>query len=186
MFGGAYRVTEGLLERFGEVARARHPISEAGIVGAAVGAAMTGLRPVVEIQFNDFLACAMDQIVQPGGQDRFMMGGQVSVPLVIRAPVGATGRAAQHSQSLEAWFMHAPGLKVVFPSTPYDAKGLLKSAIRDNNPVMFFEHKLLYGASSPGRQGEDRGGQPGRGFPPGPDRRLPGAAGSCRREAPGP
>jgi len=150
VFGGAYRVTEGLLERFGESRVRDTPISEAGIVGAAGGAAMTGLRPVVEIQFNDFLTCAMDQIVNQAAKIRFMMGGQVSVPLVIRAPVGATGRAAQHSQSLEAWFMHVPGLKVVFPSTPYDAKGLLKSAIRDNNPVMFFEHKLLYGASSPG------------------------------------
>ena len=150
VFGGAYRVTEGLLERFGDARVRDTPISEAGIVGAAVGAAMTGLRPVVEIQFNDFLANAMDQIVNQAAKIRFMMGGQVSVPLVIRAPVGATGRAAQHSQSLEAWFMHAPGLKVVFPCTPYDAKGLLKSSIRDNNPVMFFEHKLLYGASSPG------------------------------------
>lgn len=150
VFGGAYRVTEGLLARFGESRVRDTPISEAGIVGAAVGAAMTGLRPVAEIQFNDFLACAMDQIVNQAAKIRFMMGGQVSVPLVIRAPVGATGRAAQHSQSLEAWFMHAPGLKVVFPCTPYDAKGLLKSAIRDNNPVMFFEHKLLYGGSSPG------------------------------------
>lgn len=150
VFGGAYRVTEGLQKRFGESRVRDTPISEAGIVGAAVGAAMTGLRPVVEIQFNDFLTCAMDQIVNQAAKIRFMMGGQVSVPIVIRAPVGATGRAAQHSQSLEAWFMHVPGLKVVFPSTPYDAKGLLKSAIRDNNPVMFFEHKLLYGASSPG------------------------------------
>ena len=150
VFGGAYRVTEGLLARFGEARVRDTPISEVAIVGAAVGAAMTGLRPVAEIQFNDFMACAMDQIVNQAAKIRFMMGGQVSVPLVIRAPVGATGRAAQHSQSLEAWFMHAPGLKVVFPCTPYDAKGLLKSAIRDDNPVMFFEHKLLYGGSSPG------------------------------------
>ncbi len=150
VFGGAYRVTEGLLARFGESRVRDTPISEVAIVGAAVGAAMTGLRPVAEIQFNDFIACAMDQVVNQAAKIRFMMGGQVSVPLVIRAPVGATGRAAQHSQSLEAWFMHAPGLKVVFPSTPYDAKGLLKSAIRDDNPVMFFEHKLLYGGSSPG------------------------------------
>ena len=135
---------------FGESRVRDTPISEAAIVGAGVGAAMTGLRPVVEIQFNDFLACAMDQVCNQAAKMRFMMGGQVKVPLVIRAPVGATGRAAQHSQSLEAWFMHTPGLKVVFPSTPYDAKGLLKSAIRDDNPVMFFEHKLLYGGSSPG------------------------------------
>src|SRR5208283_1414973 len=140
VFGGAYRVTEGLLERFGPERVRDTPISEAAIVGAAVGAAMTGLRPVVEIQFNDFLACAMDQVCNQAAKMRFMMGGQVKVPLVIRAPVGATGRAAQHSQSLEAWFMHTPGLKVIFPCTPYDAKGLLASAIRDDNPVMFFEH----------------------------------------------
>jgi pyruvate/2-oxoglutarate/acetoin dehydrogenase E1 component len=150
VFGGAYRVTEGLLARFGESRVRDTPISEAAIVGAGIGAAMTGLRPVVEIQFNDFLACAMDQVCNQAAKMRSMMGGQVSVPLVIRAPVGATGRAAQHSQSLEAWFMHTPGLKVVYPSTPYDAKGLLKSAIRDDNPVMLFEHKLLYGGSSPG------------------------------------
>lgn len=111
---------------------------------------MTGLRPVAEIQFNDFIACGMDQLCNQAAKMRFMMGGQVAVPMVVRAPFGATGRAAQHSQSLEAWFMHCPGLKVVMPSTPYDAKGLLKSAIRDNNPVVFLEHKLLYGGSSPG------------------------------------
>jgi pyruvate dehydrogenase E1 component beta subunit len=111
---------------------------------------MTGLRPVAEIQFNDFLTCAMDPICNQAAKLRFMMGGQVKIPVVIRAPIGASGRAAQHSQSLEAWFMHTPGLKVVMPSTPYDAKGLLKTAIRDDNPVMFFEHKLLYGARSPG------------------------------------
>jgi acetoin:2,6-dichlorophenolindophenol oxidoreductase subunit beta len=168
VFGGAYRVTEGLLERFGESRVRDTPISESAIVGAAVGAAMTGLRPVVEIQFNDFLACAMDQLVNQAAKIRFMMGGQVSVPLVIRAPVGATGRAAQHSQSLEAWFMHAPGLKVVFPSTPYDAKGLLKSAIRDNNPVMFFEHKLLYGGSSPGGKAKTAVDGLGTAFRPAP------------------
>jgi len=150
VFGGAYRVTEGLLERFGEERVRDTPISEAAIVGAAIGASMTGLRPVAEIQFNDFLACAMDQVCNQAAKMRFMMGGQVSLPLVIRAPYGATGRAAQHSQSLEAWFVHTPGLKVVIPSTPYDAKGLLASAIRDPDPVLFFEHKLLYGGSSPG------------------------------------
>lgn len=150
VFGGGYRVTEGLLDMFGEDRVKDTPISEIAITGAAIGAAMTGLRPVAEIQFNDFLACAMDQVCNQAAKIRFMLGGQVKVPLVIRAPVGATGRAAQHSQSLEAWFMHTPGLKVVFPSTPYDAKGLLKTAIRDDNPVMFFEHKLLYGAASPG------------------------------------
>lgn len=150
VFDGAYRVTEGLLNMFGEERVRDTPISEIAIIGAAVGAAMTGLRPVAEIQFNDFLACAMDQVCNQAAKIRLMMGGQVKVPLVIRAPLGATGRAAQHSQSLEAWFMHTPGLKVVLPSTPYDAKGLLKTAIKDDNPVMFFEHKMLYGAASPG------------------------------------
>jgi len=169
VFGGAYRVTEGLLERFGESRVRDTPISEAAIVGAGIGAAMTGLRPVVEIQFNDFLACAMDQVCNQAAKMRFMMGGQVSVPLVIRAPVGATGRAAQHSQSLEAWFMHTPGLKVAFPSTPYDAKGLLKSAIRDDNPVMFFEHKLLYGGSSPGGKAKTAVNDLGDAFRPAPE-----------------
>ena len=150
VLGGAYTMTAGLLEMFGEERVRDTPISETGIVGAAVGAAMTGLRPVAEIQFNDFLTCAMDPICNQAAKLRFMMGGQVNIPVVIRAPIGASGRAAQHSQSLEAWFMHTPGLKVVMPSTPYDAKGLLKTAIRDDNPVMFFEHKLLYGARSPG------------------------------------
>ncbi len=150
VFNGSYRVTEGLLDKYGERRVKDTPISEIAIVGAAVGAAMTGLRPVAEIQFNDFMGCAMDQICNQAAKIRLMMGGQVSVPLVIRAPYGATGRAAQHSQSLEAWFAHVPGLKVVMPSTPYDAKGLLKTAIRDNNPVVFLEHKLLYGATSPG------------------------------------
>jgi len=168
VFGGAYRVTEGLLERFGESRVRDTPISEAAIVGAGIGAAMTGLRPVVEIQFNDFLACAMDQVCNQAAKMRFMMGGQVSVPLVIRAPVGATGRAAQHSQSLEAWFMHTPGLKVAFPSTPYDAKGLLKTAIRDDNPVMFFEHKLLYGGSSPGGKAKTAVNDLGDAFRPAP------------------
>jgi pyruvate/2-oxoglutarate/acetoin dehydrogenase E1 component len=168
VFGGAYRVTEGLLEMFGEERVRDTPISEVAIVGAAIGAAMTGLRPVAEIQFNDFLACAMDQICNQAAKTRFMLGGQVKVPLVIRAPVGATGRAAQHSQSLEAWFMHTPGLKVAYPSTPYDAKGLLKTAIRDDNPVMFFEHKLLYGAASPGGKAKTAVGELDETFKPAP------------------
>lgn len=150
VFNGSYRVTEGLLEKYGERRVRDTPISEIAIVGAAIGAAMTGLRPIAEIQFNDFMGCAMDQICNQAAKIRLMMGGQVTVPMVIRAPYGATGRAAQHSQSLEAWFAHIPGLKVVMPSTPYDAKGLMKTAIRDNNPVVFLEHKLLYGATSPG------------------------------------
>ena len=150
IFNGSFRVTEGLYEKYGEKRVCDTPISEAAIVGAAIGAAMTGMRPIAEIQFNDFMACAMDQICNQAAKIRLMMGGQVKVPVVIRAPYGATGRAAQHSQSLEAWFMHTPGLKIIMPATPYDAKGLLKSAIRDDNPVLCFEHKLLYGAASPG------------------------------------
>jgi pyruvate dehydrogenase E1 component beta subunit len=138
-------------------------------VGAAVGAAMTGLRPVVEIQFNDFLTCAMDPICNQAAKLRFMMGGQVRMPLVIRAPVGASGRAAQHSQSLEAWFMHTPGLKVVMPSTPYDAKGLLKTAVRDDNPVLFLEHKLLYGARSPGGKAQTAVGSLTKVYRPAPE-----------------
>jgi pyruvate dehydrogenase E1 component beta subunit len=111
---------------------------------------LTGLRPVVEFKYADFMFCAMDQIVNQAAKIRLMSGGQTSVPLVMRAPQGSTGRGAQHSQSVEAWFMHAPGLKVIVPSTPYDAKGLLVSAIRDNNPVLFLEHKALYGSASPG------------------------------------
>ena len=121
------------------------------MIGAAVGAAMTGLRPVVEIEFNDFIACGMDQLCNQAAKIRFMMGGQAwRCPWSCAPPAGATGRAAQHSQSLEAWFMHTPGLKVLMPSSPYDAKGLLKSAIRDDNPVVVLEDKMLYGGASPG------------------------------------
>jgi pyruvate/2-oxoglutarate/acetoin dehydrogenase E1 component len=145
-WGGTFRVTEGLSTRFG-LARVREtPISEAAIVGCAIGAALLGMRPVAEIMFLDFTAMAMDQIVNQAAKLRYMTGGQVSVPIVIRTAGGA-GRAsaAQHSQSLEAWFSHVPGLKVVLPSTPYDAKGLLKAAIRDPDPVVFIEHKMNYG-----------------------------------------
>jgi len=169
VFNGSYRVTEGLLERYGEKRVRDTPISETAIVGAAIGAAMTGLRPVAEIQFNDFMACAMDQICNQAAKIRLMMGGQVKIPLVIRAPYGATGRAAQHSQSLEAWFMHTPGLKIIMPSTPYDAKGLLKTAILDDNPVLCFEHKMLYGASSPGGKAKTAADDLGSVFRPAPD-----------------
>jgi len=169
VFGGAYRVTEGLLEMFGEDRICDTPISEIAIAGAAIGAAMTGLRPVAEFQFNDFMACAMDQICNQAAKLRFMMGGQVKIPLVFRAPMGATGRAAQHSQCLEAWFMHTPGLKVVLPSTPYDAKGLFKTAIRDDNPVIILEHKLLYGAKSPGGQAQTAVDDLGDVFKPAPE-----------------
>lgn len=169
ILGGPYGVTQGLLERFGEARVLDAPISENAIIGAAVGAAMSGLRPMAEIQFNDFLTCAMDQICNQAAKIPFMMGGQLSVPMVIRAPIGATGRAAQHSQSLEAWFMHTPGLKVVIPSTPYDAKGLLKTALRDDNPVMFFEHKLLYGGTSTGGKALTAVDGLGDDFKPAPD-----------------
>jgi pyruvate dehydrogenase E1 component beta subunit len=169
VFGGAYRVSEGLRERYGERRVCDTPISEIAIAGAAIGAAMTGLRPIAEFQFNDFMACAMDQICNQAAKIRLMMGGQVMVPLVFRAPYGATGRAAQHSQSLEAWFAHTPGLKVVMPSTPYDAKGLMKSAIRDNNPVVFLEHKMLYGAASPGGKAKTAVDSLGDTFRPAPE-----------------
>jgi pyruvate dehydrogenase E1 component beta subunit len=150
VFGGAFHVSHGLLEEFGPRRVLDTPISEAGFVGMGVGAALTGLKPVVELQYADFIFCAMDQVVNQAAKIRLMSGGQASVPMVLRAPQGATGRGAQHSQSIEAWFMHVPGMKVVTPSNPYDAKGLLISAIRDRNPVLFLEHKLLYGAASPG------------------------------------
>lgn len=149
-FGGAFHVTHGLLEEFGPRRVWDTPISEAGFMGLGVGAALTGLRPIVELQYADFIFCAMDQVVNEAAKIRLMSGGQTSVPLVIRAPQGATGRGAQHSQSVEAYFMHTPGMKVVLPSTPYDAKGLLIAALRDNNPVLFLEHKQLYGSASPG------------------------------------
>jgi pyruvate dehydrogenase E1 component beta subunit len=145
-WGGTFRVTDGLSTRFGPERVRETPISEAGIVGCAVGAALLGMRPVAELMFLDFAAQAMDQIVNQAAKLRYMTGGQASVPIVIRTAGGA-GRAsaAQHSQSLEAWYTHVPGLKVVMPSTPFDAKGLLKAAIRDPDPVIFIEHKMTYG-----------------------------------------
>jgi len=138
-------VTEGLVDRFGKERVIDTPISEYGIIGGAVGAAMTGMRPVAEILFGDFLTCCMDPIVNQAAKLRYMTGGQVSIPLTIRAPLGSgIGMAAQHSQSMEKFFFGMPGLMVVAPSDAYTAKGLLKSAIRSNNPVLFFEHKLLY------------------------------------------
>lgn len=144
-YQGAYRVTEDLLEEFGERRVKDTPISEEVIAGIGTGAAMVGLRPVVEMMTVNFALLAMDQIVNHAAKLRYMSGGQIKVPLVIRAPEGAGMQlGAQHSQNLEAWFTHIPGLKVVTASTPFDAKGLLKSAIRDDNPVIFFEHELLY------------------------------------------
>ena len=143
--GGAFQVTAGLLKEFGKDRVKNTPISENGIVGMAVGAALTGLRPVVELMYVDFMGLAMDQIVNQAAQNRFMFGGQARVPMVLRTQGGSgRGNAAQHSKSLEAWVAHVAGLKVVMPSTPADAKGLLAAAIRDDNPVIFIEHKLLY------------------------------------------
>ena len=144
-WGGAFKVTKGLAEEFGDERVRDTPISESAIIGVAVGAAITGMRPVAEIMFGDLSALAMDQICNQAAKICYMFGGQAKVPLVIRTPFGAgVNIASHHSQSLEAWFMHTPGLLVAVPSTPFDAKGLLKTAIRGNNPVMFFEHKLLY------------------------------------------
>jgi 2-oxoisovalerate dehydrogenase E1 component beta subunit len=143
--GGAFKVTEGLLEAFGEDRVIDTPISEALIVGAGIGAAMLGMRPVLEMQFGDFISCAFDQIVNSAATLRYRHGGKAACPMVIRAPSGAGVHGALfHSQNPEAWFTRVPGLKVVTPATPYDAKGLLKAAIRDNNPVIYFEHKRLY------------------------------------------
>jgi pyruvate/2-oxoglutarate/acetoin dehydrogenase E1 component len=145
VYGGAFGVTRGMLEEFGPERIRDTPISEAAIAGAATGAALMGMRPVMEIMFMDFLTISMNQLVNQAAKMRFMFGGKASIPLVCRAPAGSgTGAAAQHSQSLEAWFVHTPGIKVVAPSTPADAKGLLVASIRDNNPVLFMEHKLLY------------------------------------------
>jgi len=144
-WGGAFKVTDGLAQEFGDDRVRDTPISESAIVGTGVGAAITGMRPVAEIMFGDLSTLAMDQIANQAAKIRYMFGGQAKCPLVIRTPFGAgVNIASHHSQSLEAWFMHVPGLHVAVPSTPYDAKGLLKSAIRGNNPVMFCEHKLLY------------------------------------------
>jgi pyruvate dehydrogenase E1 component beta subunit len=144
-WGGAFKVTEGLAEEFGDERVRDTPISESAIIGTAVGAAITGMRPVAEIMFGDLTALAMDQIANQAAKIRYMFGGQASCPMVVRTPFGAgVNIASHHSQSLEAWFMHVPGMYVAVPSTPYDAKGLLKTAIRGNNPVFFCEHKLLY------------------------------------------
>jgi acetoin:2,6-dichlorophenolindophenol oxidoreductase subunit beta len=145
VYGGAFGVSRGMLEEFGEERVRDTPITEMAITGAAAGAAMTGLRPIAELMFSDFMMLAMDQLANQAAKNRFQFGGQASVPMVLRAPAGSgTGAAEQHSQSLEAMVCHIPGLKVVIPSTPYDAKGLLKTSIRDNNPVVFLEQKLLY------------------------------------------
>ncbi|MEJ2558719.1 MAG: alpha-ketoacid dehydrogenase subunit beta, partial [Anaerolineae bacterium] len=148
--GTPFKVLSGLVEEFQKERVVDTPISEAGFTGLAVGAAMTGMRPVVDIMFGDFLALTMDQIANQAAKVHYMSGGKLKVPMVIRTTLGATRRsAAQHSQSLHAWLSHIPGLKVVLPSTPYDAKGLLKTAIRDDNPVAFFEDKMMYNFKGP-------------------------------------
>jgi acetoin:2,6-dichlorophenolindophenol oxidoreductase subunit beta len=144
--GGSMGVTQGMLEEFGPERVRNTPISEMAIVGAGIGAAMSGMRPIVEIMYQDFTTLAMEQLVSQAAKHRYMSGGQVKVPLTVRTQGGAGwSPGAQHAQQLEAWFVHVPGLKVVFPSTPVDARGLLWQAIYDDNPVMFFEHRTLYG-----------------------------------------
>lgn len=146
VYGGIFGVTAGLLDQFTDKRVRDTPITESAIIGTAVGAAAAGLRPVIELMFVDFIGVAFDQLYNQAAKMKYMFGGKAKLPLVMRASCGAgIGAAAQHSQCLEAWFMHVPGLKVVMPSTPYDAKGLLISSIRDDNPVVFLEHKLLYG-----------------------------------------
>jgi acetoin:2,6-dichlorophenolindophenol oxidoreductase subunit beta len=153
--GGVFKVTNGLLSAFGPGRVIDTPIAEAGIMGLAVGAAMTGLRPVLEIMFSDFTTLASDQLVNQAAKLRYMTGGQCKIPLVLRTAMGASRRAAaQHSQSLQAWYCHIPGIKVVMPSTPMDAKGLLKSAIRDDNPVVFLEDKMMYNQKGPIPEGD--------------------------------
>jgi 2-oxoisovalerate dehydrogenase E1 component beta subunit len=143
IYGGAFKITEGFLDKFGEWRVLDTPLSESGIVGAAIGAAMMGLRPVVEMQFADFISCAFDQITEVAAKNHYRWGA--AVPLVIRAPFGGGVHGGPfHSECPEGWFFHSPGLKIVAPSTPYDAKGLLTAAIRDPNPVIYFEHKFLY------------------------------------------
>jgi pyruvate/2-oxoglutarate/acetoin dehydrogenase E1 component len=154
-YGGIFGVTKGLLQEFGPLRVRNTPISESAIIGAALGAAMTGIRTVAELMYVDFTTCAMDQIVNQTAKMHYMSGGKLRIPLVIRTQGGGgRGNAAQHSQNLEAWFLHVPGLKIVMPSTPADAKGLLATAIRDDNPVLFIEHKLLYSTKGQVPEGE--------------------------------
>jgi pyruvate dehydrogenase E1 component beta subunit len=151
-WGGAFTVTLGLEKKFPD-RMLDTPIAELGFFGAAVGAAMMGMRPIADVQYGDFLFLAMDQIVNNAAKLRYMSGGQIKVPLVMRAPIGATGRGSQHAQSMERYFTGVPGLKVVAVSDAYDAKGILKAAVRDDNPVLIFEHKLLYGSKGARAEG---------------------------------
>jgi 2-oxoisovalerate dehydrogenase E1 component beta subunit len=156
-YGGAFGITQGLFEEFGEPRVIDTPISESAIIGVSIGASLRGYRPVAEMQFADFISCGFDQIVNQAATLRYRYGGRASVPIVVRAPSGGNvGGGLYHSQNPEAWFIHRPGLKVVAPSTAYDAKGLLKAAIRDENPVVYFEHKYLYRrAKGPVPEGDD-------------------------------
>jgi pyruvate/2-oxoglutarate/acetoin dehydrogenase E1 component len=147
-WGGAFTVTLGLEKEFAD-RMMNTPISEAGLVGAALGASMMGLKPIADVQYSDFLFCAMDQMANQVAKMRYMSGGKLTTPFVMRAPVGVTGRGAQHAQMMEPFFLPLPGVKIVCPATAYDAKGLLKAAVRDGNPVIIFEHKLLYGSKGP-------------------------------------
>ncbi len=152
-WGGAFGVTQGLSKHFGHERILDTPISEAGIAGLAVGAAILGMRPIADVQYGDFIFIAMDQLINNAAKLRYLSAGKIKIPLVMRIPVGSSRRGTQHAQCLESFFSHVPGLKVVCPSTPYHAKGLMKTSIRDDNPVIFFEHKLLYGAK--GREAID-------------------------------
>src|ERR671922_834190 len=153
--GTPFKVLSGLVDEFGAERVLDSPISEAGITGLGLGAAMTGMRPVVDIMFGDFLTLVMDQLANQAAKVHYMSGGRLKAPLTVRTTLGATRRsAAQHSQSLHAWVAHVPGLKVVLPATPYDAKGLMKSAIRDDNPVVFFEDKMMFATKGPVPEGE--------------------------------
>lgn len=155
LHGGAFAVTKGLFQRFGPERVRNTPISEAAIAGAAVGSALVGARPVAELMYTDFITIAMDQVVNQGAKVKYMFGGKARVPMVLRMPFGAgRANAGQHSQSLEAWLCHVPGLKVVMPSTPADAKGLLKSAVREDNLIVFLENKHLYSQKGPVPEGE--------------------------------
>src|SRR6186997_201832 len=156
-YGGAFGATQGLFEEFGDMRVIDTPISESAIVGISIGASLRGYRPVAEMQFADFISCGFDQIVNQAATLRYRYGGRASVPIVVRAPSGGNvGGGLYHSQNPEAWFIHRPGLKVVAPSTPWDAKGLLKAAIRDDNPVVYLEHKWLYRrAKGPVPEGDD-------------------------------
>src|SRR3954469_6191681 len=185
-YGGAFGATQGLYDEFGDLRVVATPISESAIVGVSIGAALRGYRPVAEMQFADFISCGFDQIVNQAATLRYRYGGRASVPIVVRAPSGGNvGGGLYHSQNPEAWFVHRPGLKVVAPSTPYDAKGLLKAAIRDDNPVIYFEHKYLYRRAE---RGAPEGGESVREWRPGARRggggRRGEAAGRARPAAP--